>query len=135
MRRSILRSILSHRVDDLEHAERNLLAALRRGDFPATAEVLRDDFLITTAGWLAEPAGKRAWLEAVSGQMTLDEFDLRVIATRRYGDVAVVLAESSQTGTHNGAPYSMTFRYTDVWVRDGTGWCLATRHASVVPSR
>ena len=101
----------------------------------AAADVLRDDFLITTAGWLAEPAGKRAWLEALSGQMTLDEFDLRLIATRRYGDVALVLAESSQTGTHNDAPYSMTFRYTDVWVRGGTGWRLATRHASGVPSR
>jgi ketosteroid isomerase-like protein len=122
-------------VDDLERAERELLDALRRGDLAAAADVLRDDFLITTAGWLAEPAGKRAWLEALSGQMTLDEFDLRLIAARRYGDVAVVLAESSQTGTHNDAPYSMTFRYTDVWVREGTGWRLATRHASGVPSR
>jgi ketosteroid isomerase-like protein len=125
----------SPRVDDLERAERELLDALRRGDLAAAADVLRDDFLITTAGWLAEPAGKRAWLEALSGQMTLDEFDLRLIAARRYGDVAVVLAESSQTGTHNDAPYSMTFRYTDVWVREGTGWRLATRHASGVPSR
>jgi len=122
-------------VDDLERAERELLDALRRGDLAAVADVLRDDFLITTAGWLAEPAGKRAWLAALSGQMTLDEFDLRLIAARRYGDVAVVLAESSQTGTHNDAPYSMTFRYTDVWVREGTGWRLATRHASGVPSR
>ena len=122
-------------MDDLEQAERELLDALRRGDLAAAADVLRDDFLITTAGWLAEPTGKRAWLEALSGQMTLDEFDLRLIATRRYGDVAVVLAESSQTGTHDDAPYSMTFRYTDVWVRGGTGWRLATRYASGIPSR
>ena len=122
-------------MDHLEDAERKLLDALHRSDLSAAAEVLRDDFLITTAGWLAEPVGKRAWLEALAGRMTLEEFDVRLIATRRYGDVAVVLAESSQTGTHNGAPYAMTFRYTDVWVREGMGWGLAARHASGVPAR
>jgi ketosteroid isomerase-like protein len=120
-------------VDDLEVVERRLLDALQRGDMPASAELLRDDFLITTAGWLAEPVGKSAWLEALTGRMTLDHYDLRLVATRRYGDVGVVLAESSQQGTHNDVPFSMTFRYTDVWVRENGGWRLATRHASGIP--
>jgi ketosteroid isomerase-like protein len=67
--------------------------------------------------------------------MTLDSFDLRLLATQRFGDVAIVLAESAQTGTHNGAPFSLTFRYTDVWVRRDSGWALATRHASIVQAR
>jgi hypothetical protein len=37
--------------------------------------------------------GKRAWLEGLTGRMTLAEFDLRLIATQKYGDVAVVLAD------------------------------------------
>ena len=130
-----MESISSPGVDDVERAERGLLDALRRADLSATADFLHDDFLITTAGWLAEPAGKGERRDALNDQMTLDEFDLRLIATRRYGDVMVVLAESSQTGTHHGAPYSMTFRYTDVWVREGTSWRLTTRHASGAPSR
>jgi ketosteroid isomerase-like protein len=65
--------------------------------------------------------------------MTLERFDLRVLATQRYGDVGVVLAESAQEGTHDGTPYATTFRYTDVWVRQDAGWRLATRHASIVP--
>ena len=117
-------------MNDLEAVERGLLDALRRGDPVATAALLRDDFLITTAGWLPEPVGKDRWLEAASGRMTLDRFDLKLIATRRYGDVAVVLAESAQQGTHDGVPYSMVFRYTDVWVHEDAGWRLATRHAS-----
>jgi ketosteroid isomerase-like protein len=117
-------------MNDLETVERELLETLRRGDLAATADLLRDDFLITTAGWLAEPVGKDAWLEAASGRMTLDHFDLNLIATRRYGDVAVVLAESAQQGSHDAAPYSMVFRYTDVWVLEAAGWRLATRHAS-----
>jgi ketosteroid isomerase-like protein len=120
-------------MEELEIAERALLEALQRGDVSATADMLRDDFLITTAGWLPEPVGKTTWLESASGRMTLDRFDLRLVAVRRYGDAAVVLAESAQEGTHDGAPYSMTFRYTDVWVLGTDGWRLATRHASGRP--
>jgi hypothetical protein len=85
-------------VDDLEVVERGLLDALQRGDMSASADLLRDDFLITTAGWLAEPVGKEAWLEALTGQMTLERFDLRLIATRHYGDVGVVLASPRRRG-------------------------------------
>jgi hypothetical protein len=46
------------RMDVLEVAECALLEALQRGDMSATADLLRDDFLITTAGWLPEPVGK-----------------------------------------------------------------------------
>jgi ketosteroid isomerase-like protein len=122
-------------VDDLEVVERELLEALQRGDMSATADLLRDDFLITTAGWLQEPVGKDAWLEALDGRMTLERFDLRLIGTRRYGDVGVVLAESAQTGTHDDAPFSMTFRYTDVSVFERAGWHLAIRHASGTPAQ
>jgi len=122
-------------VHDLEAAERGLLEALRSGDLAAIAEFLRDDFLITTAGWLPEPAGKRAWLDALQGRMTLERFDLSLLATRLYGDVGVVLAESTQDGTHDGSAFSMTFRYTDVWVRGDSGWRLAARHASAAPAR
>jgi ketosteroid isomerase-like protein len=122
-------------VDDLEVVERGLLEALQRGDTSASADLLRDDFLITTAGWLSGPVGKAAWLEALNEHMTLEDFDLRLIATRRYGDVGVVLAQSVQKGTHDGAPYSMTFRYTDVWVLESGGWRLATRHASGTPAQ
>src|SRR5262249_38604581 len=119
-------------MDDLELVERGLLDALQRRDTAAASDLLRDDFLITTAGWLAEPVGRREWLEAGAARMTLARFALRLLATRSFGDVTVVLAESNQEGSHDGKPYSMAFRYTDVWVRDGDGWRLATRHASTV---
>jgi ketosteroid isomerase-like protein len=91
--------------------------------------------LITTAGWIAEPATKQSWLDSLADSMTLDSFDLRLLATQRFGDVAIALAESGQTGTHNDAPFSLTFRYTDVWIAGDSGWTLATRHASIMQAR
>ena len=122
-------------MDELERVERRLLAALSRGDMSAAAALLREDFLITTAGWIAEPVGKQAWLDSLQKHITLDSFDLRVLATQRFENVAVVLAESTQEGRHDGEPFSIVFRYTDVWVGGDSGWALATRHASIVPSR
>lgn len=122
-------------MDELEDAERQLLSALSRSDISAAAALLRDNFLITTAGWIAEPVGKNAWLDSLTDQMSLESFDLRLLATQQFADVAVALVESMQEGTHNGEPFSLTFRYTDVWVREGSGWSLATRHASIVPQR
>ena len=111
----------------------SLLGALQRADFGAAAELLRDDFLITTAGWLPEPVDKSTWLAELSAGMTLDSFTLRIIDSRRFGDTAVALVESEQSGTHAGAPFSMTFRYTDTWVMDDGVWRLAVRHASSPP--
>jgi ketosteroid isomerase-like protein len=122
-------------VDELERVERQLLEALSSGDVDAAAALLREDFLITTAGWIAEPVGKQAWLDSLRKRITLDSFELRVLATQHFEDVAVVLAESTQEGTHDAEPFSLVFRYTDVWVRGDSGWALATRHASTVSPR
>ena len=122
-------------MDELERAERALLQALLSGDLERAGGQLRDDFLITTAGWVTDPVGKHAWFDAIrEQQMTLEEFDLTLVATRRFGDAAVVVCESSQTGTHAGTPFAMTFRYTDVWVSEAGSWRLAVRHASALPS-
>jgi ketosteroid isomerase-like protein len=120
-------------MDELERFELELLDALSRGDLDAAAVFLRDDFLITTAGWIGEPVGKQEWLDSLAGRMTLRSFDLRLLATQQFGDVAVALLESAQEGTHNGEAFSLTFRYTGVWVRQESNWNLATRHASIVP--
>jgi hypothetical protein len=121
-------------LEELEQAESRLLSALQRADLAGVRGRLRDDFLITTAGWLPEPVDKSTWLAELADSMTLDRFTLRLVASRRFGDVAVALVESEQSGTHAGTPFSMTFRYTDTWVHDDSVWRLAVRHASAAPA-
>ena len=116
--------------DELHEAEHGLLLALQQEDPAVLATFLADDFLIVTAGWIAEPADKPTWLDGLA-QHDLD-VDLRLLAVRRYEDVAVVLAESAQKGTRSGRPGQYTFRYTDAWRRVDAAWLLAVRHASIV---
>jgi ketosteroid isomerase-like protein len=118
----------SHELYDVEHA---LLQALQRQDLDTLTASLADDFLITTAGWIAEPADKPTWLAGLA-EYELDEFELRLLAARRYDNVAVVLAESAQKGSRSGERWEHIFRYTDVWLRGNAGWLLAVRHASIV---
>jgi ketosteroid isomerase-like protein len=117
--------------DELHNAERALLQALQRRDLDALTALLTDDFVITTAGWIGEPADKPTWLAGLA-EHQLDEFDLRLVTVRRYDKVAVVLAESAQKGNRSGQPWEHTFRYTDVWVAGNAGWLLAVRHASAI---
>src|SRR5262249_58806895 len=51
--------------DQLYEAEQGLLQALHDGDLALVAARLTDDFLITTAGWIAEPANKPTWLDGL----------------------------------------------------------------------
>jgi ketosteroid isomerase-like protein len=117
--------------DELYNAEHAFLQALQRQDLDALTALLSDDFVITTAGWIAEPADKLTWLAGLA-EHHLDEFDLRLLLVRRYDNVAVVLAESAQKGNRSGQPWDHTFRYTDVWVAGNAGWLLAVRHASAI---
>ena len=117
-------------MEELEELERELLAALRRRDRAALERLLADDFVITTAGWIREPVGKKAWLAAALSEHTLDAFDLNVSHIRTYDDVAVVLSTSTQSGTRLDEPWEMSFNYTDVWTRQDATWQLSVRHAS-----
>jgi hypothetical protein len=101
--------------DDLLEAERALLGALSGKDYETLAGMLDPDFLITTAGWISEPADKATWLAGFAeNQLELEKFDVNLIAERRYEEIAVALVESEQEGTRKGDAWKYTFRYTDV---------------------
>jgi hypothetical protein len=87
--------------------------------------------VLVRAPAIAEPADKSTWLAGL-GEHQLDEFELRLLAVRRYGNVGVVLAESAQKGRRSGERWEHMFRYTDVWLNRNARWLLAVRHASAV---
>lgn len=117
---------------DFRALEDELLLAMRDQDLGVLDRVLSEDFVITTAGWLREPVGKRAWVDALSSH-SMDAFELHTVDVRAYDQVVVALVHSTQSGTFRDAPYTHEFRYTDVWTRSGAGWQLEVRHATLLP--
>jgi ketosteroid isomerase-like protein len=123
-------------LPDIAVLEADVLRAGVARDWEALAGLLAEDFAITTAGWLAEPVGKRVWIEEVSARHHLVDFTIRTVQVRPVGDVVVALVLSSQSMIWKGEPFTADFRYTDVWAPTGAGdaWQLHTRHATLVPT-
>ena len=124
-------------VAEFTRLETQWWTALRDRDWLAARRWMREDFSITSAGWHDAPIDGPQWLESLAGRYRLDDFDYDEVSVREYGNVAVVQCRSHQRGTFadSGEPWSGTFRYTDVWVRDGAGpWQVAVRHAGMRPN-
>ena len=125
-------------VNDVEanyqQLEHQLMCAMRDADAVALDLLLTDTFVITTAGWLREPATKQTWIEALS-QHSLTGFVIHDVAVRGYGPVSVALVHSTQSGSFRGGAYTHEFRYTDVWRLQGEkDWKLDVRHATLLPA-
>jgi ketosteroid isomerase-like protein len=120
---------------DFQEFERSILQSVVDKRWADLAELLHDDFVITTAGWLTEPASKQTWITEVAERHLLHGFDIHSIDVRDMGTVAVVLVLSTQRATWKDASFEGVFRYTDVWRTDESGgWRLAVRHASLLPT-
>jgi ketosteroid isomerase-like protein len=57
-----------------------------------------------------------------SGTLKFASADASDQTVRIYGDVAVVTGIGHRTGTFNGAPFEQRFRFTRIYVRQGSSW-------------
>jgi hypothetical protein len=115
--------------------EARVLEAIVDKDWSALADLLCDDFVITTAGWLAEPCTKATWIREVSERHDLLEFEFHSVDLRQAPGVTVALVSSRQRAIWKGEPFEGIFRYTDVWVPGEHHSLLLARHAALVPSQ
>jgi ketosteroid isomerase-like protein len=58
----------------------------------------------------------RAWLDKV----------------RTFGDFAVVTGRTSAAGIHHGSSFSVTLRFTDVFVKRGADWQAAASQGTLI---
>jgi hypothetical protein len=120
-------------LPDLAALEAAVLQALVDKDRPTLMALLDERFVITTAGWLAEPAGRDEWVQEVLDRHLMHDFSIHSIEERALDGVLVALVLSSQSVTWQGQRQTYRFRYTDVWRPEGEQWLLAVRHASMLP--
>jgi ketosteroid isomerase-like protein len=113
--------------------ERDWNAALHRKDVSFIANVLADEFVVTTSsGERATRAQELALVAEFDQQIDsvkLDEFTVKV-----YDNTAVVWFTEHLVGRRQGAQVEVTFRYTDVFVRRAGRWqCVASQGTRVAP--
>ena len=119
----------------LIEAELRWTDAVRRGDGTAAGVFMAGDFTSVTAGSPEAPMGRAAWLERVAGSSSLEAFAYEDFRVRVIGDVALVQSRCRERGVPVGLnPEATTFRFTDVWRREGSRWRVGLRHVGLSQS-
>ena len=116
----------------LIEAELRWTDTVRRGDGTAAGAFMTGDFTSVTAGSLEPPLGRLAWLERVAVPSTLDGFEYDDFRIRVIDDVALVQSRCREHDMPAGLDASTTtFRFTDVWRREGDRWRIGLRHVGL----
>ena len=74
---------------------------------------------------------KAQWLDRYrSGALATNSLVWDEVAVRDFGDTAIAIGRHTQRATYQGRPADGQFRVTQVFVRDGGQWELASLHLS-----
>ncbi len=68
-----------------------------------------------------------------SGKLNYLKVTVKESSARRYGQTAIINGLATFEGATEGKPFAMDLRYTEVYIKNGNQWKLATRHANRMP--
>jgi hypothetical protein len=120
---------------DFEALERSILQCVVDKRWADLADLLHDDFVITTAGWLSEPASKQAWIAEVAESHVLHGFDIHLCRRPGHGRLSPLCWSCRRSAQRGGTLRSRARSATPTCgvADDGDRWRLAVRHASLLP--
>lgn len=118
-------------VTEVQKFDHDWSAAEVRGDKAALDTMLADDFVgVGPRGFVLT---KSEWLDRhASGDLKYDALDVNEIEVHPYGDAALVTSRQSQQGSYQSHNIQGEFRATQLLVRDGDRWRLASLHLSPI---
>lgn len=109
--------------------EKEMLAAVLKGDASANQRYLADTFVFTGPDGEREDKGQMV-NDLKSGDLKLQSASLDDAKIQVYGDTAIVTYSSTDKGTYKGKDISGNTRWTDVFVRRSGRWQLVATHGS-----
>lgn len=104
-------------------------AAVERNDARAMDRLLADSFILITGNGTAYTKADLL-KEATSRSATYEHQEDSERTVRVYGDTAVVTAKLWAKGTSSGKAFDYRLWFSDVWVRNASGWHYVFGQAS-----
>ena len=112
--------------------ETNLSGAVQAKNLQALDQLLAKDFAFSAflTGRAPLVLNRSEWLKT-SEHYTLTGFEIRELAARVFGTVAVVRLQPRRTAiAGTSLDRSGEFAVVDVWTKEGDAWKLSARHLS-----
>jgi hypothetical protein len=106
--------------------------ALQSKDMAALDRLLAKDFAYSmfVAGRMPSVMSRSETLDMAERHYTLEHFEIRDLAARILGQVAVVRYQPYREAMAGTVERRGEFAIVDVWVRDGSDWRLSMRYQS-----
>jgi ketosteroid isomerase-like protein len=113
--------------------QKEWMAAWGRRDRAALDAILAPEFILTSSTSV-EPVSRERWLERATAEGGSDPFHYEDFHITVIGDKAIVRSLAIQTVTVHEVDAAEAMLVTDVWVRRGDRWRIASRHSQVPPA-
>lgn len=112
--------------------ENKWVDALVKSDFATLDSILADTYVDTDEH--SHRGGKEDVLSFLkSGDLKLESIKLSDMQVHGYGDAAVVVGSSAQTGSFLGGPVATNIIFTDTFIKQNGKWKAVASHRSVAP--
>jgi uncharacterized protein DUF4440 len=119
--------------DPFQNLEMRVSGAIQSKNIAALDELLAKDFAFNLflEGRAPEVMNRAEWLK-MADLYTLVGFEIRYLAGRVFGNVAVVRLQPYRTAVAGTSAIDRSgeFAVVDIWTKDGGNWKLSARHLS-----
>ncbi len=113
--------------------QKEWMAAWARRDRAALEAILAPEFTLTSPA-SPDPVSREPWLELATTEGGSDRYRYEDFHITVIEEQATVRSLAIQTITVEGVDASEALLVTDVWIRRGDRWQVASRHSRVPPA-
>ncbi|MEJ0056513.1 MAG: nuclear transport factor 2 family protein [Bacteroidota bacterium] len=100
--------------------------------YDSLAKVLDDNVqYIHSNGWIQNKSEVTGDIK--SGNLTYQKIEVKESQVRLYDNAAIVTGRGRFEGTGKGSAFVIDLLYTEVYIKSGNRWKLASRHANKMP--
>ncbi len=111
---------------DLSRKKFNWMVSLQTDSL---ATILDDQLVyIHSNGWAQSK--KEVLVDFISGKLSYQSIEVVESSISLFDKTAIVIGKGKFTGAVSGISFSMNLLYTEVYIRKGYHWLLASRHAN-----